>query len=160
MLGGVGASAAQRGLNDTGDDAWVRCYNGTGASLAAGVPVYLNYSSSLNPRAIALVDDAKYHTIGVVDGGMASSLSSTAPAGAIASAEWGWVKTRGRVTITVASADYTATHALKLHNGAVASTAAVPDGSSPEFAVVLTTVVASTSVDSYLFGRDTILSTT
>lgn len=78
----------------------------------------------------------------------------------LSSGDRGWFQFMGPVTgLVVASGNYTATHALKLDAGAVASTGAVPSNGDVEFASIITGGTTVTTIDVNLFGREALSET-
>ena len=143
-------------------DIYLKCYNGTGGSLAAGTLVYLKqvYSATeANVHSIvALVDDAKRHVIGCVDDLRASSFGGTTASGAIADASLGWIKVKGRVTATTASITTVQGDYLKVLNGAVAAGGAADPFIDDAFAFANEASTATTH-DMTLLGREFLAST-
>ena len=77
----------------------------------------------------------------------------------MASGDTGWFQFFGLVTTAVLpSADYTATYALRVYDGAIAQISAVPTGGNTEFGCVISrlTTGAVTAANIYLFGRQSL----
>lgn len=111
-----------------------KCKNSTGGSLAAGTPVFVEESGADGDRRmIALVDDAQYHNLGVVDDKRHACVGDPAPWGAVANGDYGFVCVAGpRIDVTTAALAVTATHAGKVHNGAIGTMAAAQTGDPSE----------------------------
>lgn len=142
-------------------DVYLRVYNATGASLAAGVQVYLkwvyNADETKTWQIVALVDDALRHVIGVVDSLRASSGSGTTPSGAIADSDWGFIKVKGTIKATTASITTVQGEHLKILDAAAAAAGAAPYADTT-YAGCLEASTATTH-DIVLFGREFLATT-
>lgn len=129
-----------------------RLFNDTGSTIPSRTLCFetalgMSASDTNGPRAILLVDDALRHTEAVA-------------LEAVADQAWGWFAVKGLVdNVIVASEARTTGHAVKVHNGAVATMSANPAYSDSEFAVYLSATDTLTAVDLMLYGREA-LSTT
>lgn len=135
-----------------GSNEWLLVYNNTGGTLAAGVPIHVSYAATLNPRAIALAAAGGYYRVGVVDNDRASTETSCTPAGEILTATWGYVKVKGRVATTVASATYVAGRVVKVSTAAVTEVAAGATGALKDFGIIITGGTTVTTITVDLFG--------
>jgi len=78
---------------------------------------------------------------------------------ALADNDTGWFQFQGPCTMTVASATYTATYALKVDAGVVTQISAAPTNADNEFASVMVGGTTVTSITAFLFGREALTET-
>lgn len=148
----MGASHAvlSKKFGDTGlteHGRWVRLYNGTGSTVSAGgvVTWLLTTAATAADQLVVVADNTNTQIVGVVDSHMKSSWDHYAPEGDIPASHWGWVKISGPVTAATTSEAQTAGHAVKVHNGAIATLGGASDLSvNTEIGVVMVTATAAT----------------
>jgi len=121
-------------------------YAYAGAALTAKTPYRLTYGGleSKDPTVAALADGAIKNKVVV-------------PERTLANGDRGWFQIEGVVEdMVVPSASYTATHMLKVHDGAVTSLAAAYAGADSEFATVIVGGTTVTAIDVRLMGRESL----
>ena len=120
-------------------------YAYSAAGVTAKTMVKLSYSSSLNPRVAAQSDSA-------------TQARWVIPNETVAATSWGWFHTRGLVEDAVAGSTITVTagHALKHHNRIITSMTAAFAGNNYEFGVCPTGAAGKTTLDIYLYGRESL----
>lgn len=120
-------------------------YAYSAAGVVAKTMVKLSYTSSLNPRVADQSDSA-------------TIARWVIPNAAVGAGEWGWFQTRGLVEDAVAGStiSVTAGHALKHHNGIITTMGAAPAFSDLEFGMCPTGASSSTTLDIYLYGRESL----